>query len=75
MERRSFIRNLSLACVALKVPKVFSAEQKQATLEIAGSKGILWHIQNRPTHIVDFSVGNFSIADFSELADIYRNSK
>lgn len=75
MERRQFIRNLSFACAALKVPKVFSAEQKQAALEIAGSKGILWHIRNQPTHIVDFSVGNFSIADFNELAETYHNSK
>jgi hypothetical protein len=74
MDRKQFIRNLSLACVALSVPKVFQIN-KPAIQEYIGSRGILWHIQHQPTINYPFSIGKFTIADFNEMARAYRDSK
>lgn len=64
MERRSFLRNIALACAAVAVPFKWIPP----VVEDVSCKGLLWHIQNSGT-VVDYNyrVGSFTIEDFNEL--------
>lgn len=73
MDRKQFIKNLSMACAALAVPKIFKIN-KPAIEEYIGSKGILWHIQHAPVTTFSYS-GNLTIADFHEMVRVFENSK
>lgn len=65
MERRSFLRNIALACAAVAVPFKWIPP----VVEDVSCKGLLWHIQNSGT-VVEYRPGSFTIEDFNELVRV-----
>jgi hypothetical protein len=69
MNRRSFLRNISLACVAVSVPFKWATP----AVENIEFRGLLWHIQNDGV-VVNYNPSSFTIDDFYQLISVYENS-
>lgn len=70
MERRSFLRNIALACAAVAVP----LKWVPPVVEEVSCKGIFWHIQHGGT-VVDYMPGSLKLSDLHQLINILQNAQ
>jgi hypothetical protein len=67
MERKVFIRNIVLACIAVKVPLKWIPPVIEE-----GGKGIIRYINNQPVTIVNYNPGDFSFKDLLNMIEEER---
>lgn len=74
MNRRNFLRNITLSIAASLVPRILQPTDSEILADNDSYGGIFWHIQNLPVHTFIYEPRSFIIEDFNAIIKNYYDN-